>query len=111
MTEVQLGAYREGYEQGQADMLAHYSAALDEIFRLRRALAYEAGVSLAGLSFKTFPRSLREVVKRQAQRMRSAARGTAYDAYSDVTGWAMEGAMREAAAPDHLTRTQWEERP
>lgn len=111
MTDIQLGAYREGYEQGQADLMTHYSAALDEIFRLRRALAYEAGVTLAHLHLKTFPKSRLSIAREQAERMRRAACGHSLDAYSEVQGWSLNGALEAAGAEPGLTRAQWEARP
>jgi hypothetical protein len=110
MTEVQLGAYREGYEQGQADLMPHYSAALDEIYRLRRALAYEAGVTLAHLHLKTFPKSRLPIARKQAERMRRSACGHSLDAYSEVQGRSLSGALEAAGAESGLTRAQWESR-
>ena len=110
MTDIQLGAYREGYEQGQAELMPHYSAALDEIYRLRRALAYEAGVTLAHLGLKTFPKSRLPIARGQVERMRRAACGHSEDAYSEVSGWSLSGAFEAAGAEPGLTRAQWEAR-
>jgi hypothetical protein len=50
------------------------SAALDEIFRLRRALSYEAAVVEAHYAgYKTFPKSRRKIAEQQVARMRQAA--------------------------------------
>jgi hypothetical protein len=105
---VQLGAYMEGYEQGQADMLAHYSRALDEVFVLRRALAVEARVTAAHLLLKTFPASRRFLAEQQVERMRESARGNASAAYYHMAGVALQNCLREAGADEGLTRAQWE---
>lgn len=55
--------------------MAHYSAALDEIWRLRRLLAYEAGVLEAHLGYKSFPKTRRAFAEQQVARMQDAARG------------------------------------
>lgn len=110
MTDIQLGAYREGYEQGQEDMLKHYSAALDEIYRLRRALAYEAGVTAAHLELKTFPKSRAYPAQQQVERMRRSARGEVQEAYGPVYPWALQSAMEDAGMTRGLSRAQWEAR-
>jgi hypothetical protein len=85
--------------------LSELSAALDEVFRLRRALAYEAGVLAAHLEMKSFPRSRRAMAEDSVRRMRAAARGGARPAYGDVASWAFNSAMRDAGAPETLTRS------
>ncbi|MFF0822454.1 hypothetical protein ACFYUR_18995 [Micromonospora haikouensis] len=90
--------------------LADYSRALDEIHRLRAALAYEAGVTAAHLSYATFPKSRRAFAEEQVQRMRAAARGEANSAYT-ISGWRMQAALRDAGASVTLTRWEWEHAP
>jgi hypothetical protein len=63
------------------EMLAHYSRALDEIYRLRQALAYEASVVDAHLGLKSFPASRRRFAEDQVKRMRRAAIGEFFQAY------------------------------
>ncbi len=87
--------------------LAHYSRALDEIHRLRAALAYEAGVTAAHLTLASFPKSRREFAEEQVERMRAAARGEAETAYT-IDGWRKYAALRDAGASETLTRGQWE---
>jgi hypothetical protein len=89
------------------DELAHYSAALDEIYRLRTALAYEADVIAAHLNLATFPKSRRAVAEKQIERMRSAACGNTKDMYADTPSWSLEAA-RESAGMGLLTRGTWE---
>lgn len=89
--------------------LADYSAALDEIYRLRRALAYEAAVAKAHGEYKTFPKSRRDVLDSQIERMRAAARGNVLDAYRDRPHFALDATMREAGAKTTLTRHAWEQ--
>lgn len=90
--------------------LGHYSAALDEILRLRRALAYEAGVTNAHLQFKSFPKSRRAMAEEQVRRMQQAARAGATMAYCGTEDWALRSAMSEARAEPTLTRHGWEHR-
>ncbi len=90
-----------------AGMLAHYSAALDEIYRLRTALAYEAEAIAAHLSYATFPKSRREIAEKQIERMHAAAAGDAQKAYTEVPHWAQEG-VRQAVGVPLLTRETWE---
>ena len=93
-----------------ADMLAHYSAALDEIYRLRQLLAYEARVVEATLDYKSFPKSRRAAHEAQVERMRFAARGNAEDEVGNLSHLSLRACMREAGMPDTLTRSQWEAR-
>lgn len=92
--------------------LALYSAALDEIWNLRRAMAYEALVAQAHGEYKTFPKSRRASLDAQVERMRESARGRVEVAYADRSYRSMDHATREAGAPLALTRSSWEaERP
>lgn len=88
--------------------MAHYSAALDEIYRLRTALAYEASVVDVHLGYKTFPKSRRFFAEQQVERMREAARGDA-DSHRHLAPPTL-GHARRAAGMDGLTRHQWESR-
>lgn len=88
--------------------LHHYMVALDEIYSLRRALAYEAGRTAADLQYKTFPKSRRAIAENAINRMRSAARGFVEHAYGDRSTTVLHHAMREADAPTTLTRHAWE---
>jgi hypothetical protein len=102
-------AYQQGYEQAEEDFLKLYSKALDEIFRLRQALAYEAAVTDAHLGLKTFPKSRRKAAEGQISRMRGAARGEARRTYSEVKIRAcVPLAMKLAEADGSLTRAQFE---
>lgn len=92
------------------DMLAHYSAALDEIYRLRQALAYEASVLAVHLGYASFPKSRRGHAENQVERMRQAARGATLEAYHDTSHLSLGHAAREAGVPKTLTRGEWERR-
>jgi hypothetical protein len=94
---------------GDDEMLSHYSAALDEIYRLRRALAFEALVVEAHLGLKSFPKSRRRFAEGQVERMRESARGHAERAYAGRDYWKLDEALRSAGG-DLLTRHQWEHR-
>lgn len=90
-------------------MLRHYSRALDELYRLRCAMVYEAAVTAAHLNLSTFPRSRRLVAREQVERMRAAARGETADAYADLDSSSAQRLLEESNAPRTLTRGQWEE--
>lgn len=86
-----------------ADLL---SAALDEIFRLRRAMAYEARVVEAHYEgYKTFPKTRRGIAEEQVARMRLAIKSPLL-AYAGTNSRALQ---REAAAQgfDFLTAWSW----
>jgi hypothetical protein len=83
-----------------------YSAALDEIFRLRVILAYEAKVTAAHLSLKTFPKSRREAADRQIERMTAAATGQSHAAYGQIAY--PKRALSAVGASECLTRDDWE---
>ncbi len=87
--------------------MAHYSAALEEIYRLRRALAYEARVIEAHLDYKTFPKSRRAVAEQQVYRMRRAVIGSVQSAYGGVDGRELDVEAEECGFFT-LTRWQWE---
>ncbi len=91
------------------EMLAHYSRALDEIYKLRRALAYEARVTTGLLNYATLPKGAREHVESMGERLRTAARGEVDRAYEMRSG---EGQrlLADAGALPTLTRGQWERR-
>lgn len=103
-----FGAYREGRQAGEEQILAYYSAALDEVYRLRRALAAEARVTEAHLTLKSFPKSRRRFAESQVDRMRQAARGDAEAAYAGHESWVLDSAAKDAGMPQTLTRSQWE---
>lgn len=87
--------------------LSLLSRALDEIYALRRALAYEAACTVAHLGFKTLPKRARWVAEEQIGRMRAAARGEVANAYSGQPRRSLDAAMREAGASETLTLSQW----
>ena len=90
-------------------LMSHYSAALDEIYRLRRALAYEASVNLVHLDYKTFPKTRRGIASEQVTRMQAAARGDAERVYAGVGYLSLRHAFMQAGAPEVFTRATWEE--
>ena len=65
------------------DVVAELSAALDEIYLLRLALAYEAMMIEGHLGLKTFPRSRRGEAEAQVARMRAAV-GSGGEAYRQI---------------------------
>lgn len=90
--------------------MEHYSAALDEIYRLRQLLAYEALCVRATLEYRTFPKSRRDVHERQIKRLQAAARGQSQVVTAPISSTVLRHALTEAGASDLLTRWQWEHR-
>lgn len=96
-------------EKAAGDMLAAYSAALDEIWMLRRALAYEARVVEAHtLDIIRLGQNRRDHLVRAIDRMRASARGSVMPTYAHVNARVMGRCMEEAGAKDGLTRNAWE---
>lgn len=94
------------------DMLPHYSAALDEIFRMRKAAAYEARTLAGILVYKSLPAAVRLRLERQHARLVAVARGEVLEAYEQegVTNAGWQEVMRRSGMPMTLTRWQWEHR-
>jgi hypothetical protein len=88
------------------EMLKHYSRALDEIFRLRRALAFEAHIT-EGITnlYASLPKGARRELLTHVERMRRAARGEVTHAGIDHL---LQESLAMAGAPETLTREQWE---
>lgn len=86
-----------------------YSRALDEIYALRAALAYEAVIMEAHLDYKTFPISRRRIMGEQIARMRESARGLSQRAYSPERRQHFPDSLERAGANETLTRWQWEQ--
>ena len=101
------GPWTVGWPGGLMVPVEILSAALDEIYRLRKAMAYEAGVIAAHLDLKTFPKSRRYPAQQQIERMRSAARGEERS-HSTVQARALRSALGDAGASETLTRDEWE---
>lgn len=101
------GPWIQGWPGGFQVPLETLTEALDEIYALRLALAYEAGVTAAHLELKTFPKSRRYPAQKQIERMRSAARGERRS-HVTVQRAALRSAMVDAGASETLTRDEWE---
>jgi hypothetical protein len=89
--------------------MVELSAALDEIYRLRRAMAYEAAVSSDSLYYATLPKTIRRATRAQVDRMRAAANGYTASAYKPIGDATLRGALRDAGAPETLTRAAFVE--
>lgn len=94
----------------QADTVSpHYLRALDEVYRLRQALAYEAGLLESCLAASSLrPLCVRRELERQVYRMTWAAQGGVSAAYEAVLPQDLYAAMHEAAMSATLTVEQWE---
>ncbi len=90
-------------------LFVYYSAALDEIWRLRCILAYEARVVEAHTSLKTFPKSRRAYAEKQIEHMRAAARGKSKDVYAGLDQRAVLSALKTAGADQGLSAPQFQE--
>ena len=86
-----------------------YSAALDEIYRLRTLLAWEADVLAATAGYRSFPKSRQEIAQQSIARMRAAARGEAAAQVLAESNTAVRYARDEAGMAQLMTRAQWEE--
>lgn len=87
----------------------YYSQALDEIYRLRAAAAYEAAViANTLLAYASLPVGVRRYLEGQYLRLTAAARGDTGTAYADVSSARKKEVLRAAGAPQCLTRGQWE---
>lgn len=85
------------------------SRALDEIYALRAALAYEASRTSADLDMKSYPKSRRAIAEQAIERMQAAARGQAARAYAGKSSTFLKHSLREAGASETLTLTEWTE--
>jgi hypothetical protein len=63
------------------DAMADLSAALDEIYLLRKMLATEARILEAHTEYKAFPKTRLKFAKESVERMREMARGNAHAAW------------------------------
>jgi hypothetical protein len=91
------------------EMLKHYSAALDEIYRLRVAAAYEARILENALDYATLPKRVRSRLADAGARLDASACGR--DAYGFVTTEQRQTVLNLCRAPLTLTRHEWENRP
>jgi plasmid stabilization system protein ParE len=85
-----------------------YARALDEIWGLRQAAAYEADILASHLELAGFPKARRGAAGEQVRRMRAAARGPVSAAYH-VPAAAYYRAMDNAGAAATLTRARFEQ--
>ena len=111
---AQAGRTLLGLEPGGDDgaiagslIMESLSRALDEIYRLRTLLAYEAGVLGVHTEYKSFPKSRRDAAIRQMERMVGAAAGNSEVAMAGISSLSLRAA-RERAGFETLTRAQWE---
>jgi hypothetical protein len=84
------------------------SAALDEIYLLRAAMAVEHGVIGEVLEYRTLPLGVHRLLLQARVRTQACAQGKAQDTYVQ---WGISGlktALSAARARQTLTRTQFE---
>ena len=92
----------------EAAPVEQYERALDEILALRRVAAAAVPLLARAEEYRTFPASRRSTVRSQIARLRRAAAGDQIAAYADISTEFRRLALREAGAPQTLTRHQWE---
>lgn len=94
---------------GRIDM-RYYSAALDEIYALRTALAIEAAAMNELLRFRTLPLTgVQEIIAARSRMVRSARSvGGSSAVYHELGVEVRTAAMKEFQVPELLTRAQWE---
>lgn len=80
--------------------LRYFSAAAQEIYELRAALAHEALLRRRDLALKTFPASRRGDAEQAVERMLAAARGDVSAAYATINS---QQALVAAGADPCLT--------
>lgn len=91
-----------------ADELHHYSRALDEIYRLRGLLAFEAAIIQGHLQLATFPRSRRVAAEEQIRRMTTAAIGQVDSTFTSNSNPSMKH-VRQQLGIETLTRWAFEQ--
>lgn len=102
-----LAAQRELDRRAGPSDLELLSAALDEIYRLRRAFAYESRVIEAHYEgLKTFPKSRRKIAEEQVARMREAVTSSVV-AYAGVSSQSLRRELANAGGRPLLTVASW----
>lgn len=99
----------EGLFSRSGPISPYYSAALDEIWHLRKALAYEESILRGYLDFSTLPKSIATSIGHQRARMSYAIKRGAQRAYRLIPNEAMMNIVHLSAMPNTLTRWSWEE--
>lgn len=92
---------------GEAELVDLYGRALDEVYRLRTALAYEAHLLESHLGLATFPKSRRRSAAASVIRMRDSAVGAYASAYASVEDYWLR-MIRNDLGIETLTRAQFE---
>ena len=88
--------------------VSEVSDLLDEVFRLRRALAYEARVVEAQtLDLKALGKGRRGHLEDCIERMQLAALGDSEIAYAGTSSMSLRSAVRRIRAKETLTRWNW----
>lgn len=108
--QAQVAAEAAKQERADEEMIGHYSAALDEIRRLRSLAAYEAAALEKVLDMATLPRTANRHLRKLRERLLDVACGRADVTLAEVSATDRRAALVAAGAPPGLTRHQWEER-
>lgn len=88
--------------------VAEVSDLLDEVFRLRRALAYESQVVEAQtLDLKSLGKGRRGHLEDCIERMQLAALGDSEVAYAGTSSFSLRHAVQSIRAKETLTRWNW----
>ena len=99
-----------GWREESDETIHLVSELLDEVYRLRKAMAYEALKTQEVLKLKTLPETARRYIRTQLLRFIGAANGKAslIYSYSAVNREMWDRALQEAGAEPSLTRAQFE---
>jgi hypothetical protein len=89
------------------ELLAYYGRALDEIYRLRTALGYEAYLLGGHLALATYPKSRRQSADASLGRMNLAAQGHCTYAYADIEQYWIRQSQKLLGI-ETLTRAEFE---
>lgn len=88
--------------------LRAYSAALDEVYRLRLIAAMYADHTEADLTYRTYPKTRRPIVEARVEGLRKAARGQSSQVLAGKDLYRVRRSMLSAGAAETLTRAAWE---
>ena len=89
-------------------MLAHYSRALDEIYRMRVVAAGTAQLLATVQDYATLPKGAARTIRRAPANLCDAAQGRAVEVLAETRSESRKAALRAAGADECLTRGQWE---
>lgn len=88
--------------------MRHYSRALDEIYHLRIALAFELAINKKISCYSSMPKAVHVELDDQRQRVEQALRSGGSAIYGYLHAAESQTLLRRAGARTTLTRHEWE---